>query len=178
MRAEKFIFFCLISFFLLIYPLDCFSAQSPDQIKKELIKKGFSEEVLNILNPRAQERLNSKVPAGVVWYSTFDRDAKSITVDFQSEEKIYHNSVTVFSLANGGCLTVQNTIIMSTGPLKEEAERWIELYKKRGIKFKTEEESPERIYLSAEGKLGVKIYLYAIGKNLCLQVFRNVESIK
>jgi len=176
MRIGKYLFFCFISFCLFIFPLDCFSAQSPDQIKKELIQKGFSEEVINILNPRAQERLNSKVPADVVWYATFDREAKSITIDFQAEEKT-HNSVTVVSLANGGCLTVQNTILMSIGPCKTEAQRWTDLYKKRGINLKTEEENQQHVYLTAEGNMGVKIFLYPIG-NLCMEVFRNVESVK
>jgi hypothetical protein len=176
MFAKRYVSFCLIAFFLLIYPLGYSSAQSPDEIKKELIKKGFSEEVINILNPRAQAKLNSKVPAGVVWYATFDREAKSITVDFQTEEKT-HNSITVVSLANGGCMTVQNTIMMSIGTTKIEAERWIALYKKHGVKLKIEEESQQRVYLSAEGNLGVKVYLYPMG-NLCMQVFRNVETIK
>ena len=167
---------CLLPFFLLIYPVAYSSAQSSEEIKRELIKKGFSEEIIKILNPRCQERLNSRLPVGLVWYATFDREAKSITVDFQTGAKT-HNSVTVVSLANGGCMTIQNTIIMTIGPCKAEAERWIDSYKKRGVKFKIEEESQQRIYMSAEGNLGVKVYLYPMG-NLCMQVFRNVETGK
>lgn len=151
-------------------------AQSPEEIKKQLIKKGISEEVINILNPRCQESLNMRLPAEVVWYATFDRDAKSVTIDFQTGGKT-HNSITVVSLKGGGCMTVHNTVIMTIGACKAEAEWWINSYKKRGVKIKIEEEGQQRIYLSAEGNLGVKVYLYPMG-NLCMQVFRNVETVK
>jgi hypothetical protein len=161
---------------LLIYPVAYSSAQSSDEIKKELIKKGFSEEVIKILNPRCQQRLNSRLPVGLVWYATFDREAKSITVDFQTGAKT-HNSVTVVSLANGGCMTIQNVVIMTIGPCKAEAERWIKTYKDLGVNIKIDEESQQRIYLATEGRLGLRVYLYPMG-NLCMQVFRNVETVK
>lgn len=176
MFVEKYVFSCLLSFFLLIYPVGYSSAQSPDEIKKQLMKNGVSEEVINLLNPRCQERLNLRLPAEVTWYATFDHEAKSVTVDFQTGAKT-HNSVTVVSLANGGCMTIQNSVIMTIGPYKAEAEWWIKTYKNRGINIKIEEESQQRIYLATEGRLGVRVYLYPIG-NLCMQVFRNVEVIK
>ena len=177
MFVKKYVFFVLIAFSLLMYPFDCFSAQSAEEIKKELVTKGFSQEIINLLNPHAQQILNVKVPAGVVWFATFDRESKSVTVDFQAAEKTHHTSVTVVSLPTGGCLAVQNTILIAKGACKEEAARWIDLYNKRGIKLKTEQENKEHIFLTAEGNLGIKIYLYAIG-NLSLEVIRNVESMK
>lgn len=152
------------------------SAQSPGEIKQQLLKKGLSEEIVNILNPLCQESLNKRLQADVIWYATFDREAKSVTVDFQAESKA-HNSITVVSLKNGGCMTVQNTIMMTIGPCKTEAEWWMNSYKKHGIKLKIEEESSQRIHITAEGNLGLKIYFYPMG-NLCMQVFRNVETIK
>lgn len=150
-------------------------AQSPE-VRNQLIKKGVSEEVINILSPLCQENLNRRLPADVIWYATFDRDAKSVTIDFQTGGKT-HNSITLVSLKDGGCMTVQNTVIMTTGLCKKEADLWIEDYKKRGVKVKIEEESQQRIYLSTEGNLGVKVYLYPMG-NLCMQVFRNFETLK
>jgi hypothetical protein len=141
-----------------------------------LIKKGIPQEVLNLLSPRCQASLNRRLPAEVVWYLTFDRDAKSVTIDFQAAGKS-HNSVTVFSLKEGGCMTIHNTIMMTIGPCKAEAQWWVDSYKKRGVKLKIEEESEQRIYMSSEGNLGIKVYLYPVG-NLCMQVFRNVETIK
>jgi hypothetical protein len=152
-------------------------AQSAEEIKKQLFKKGFTEEILSLLTPRCLESLNRKLPAETVWYATYDRDAKSVTVDFQTGVKAVHNTLTVVSLKNGGCMTVQDTIIMNVGPCKVEAESWMNLYKKRGITLKIEEESPKRIYLSTEGNLGVKIFLYTAG-NLCMVVYRNVETVK
>jgi hypothetical protein len=168
------LFFFIISIFC-IHP-DSY-AQSAGEIKKQLLKKGFTEEILSLLTPRCLESLNRKLPAETVWYATYDRDAKSVTVDFQTGVKAVHNTLTVVSLKNGGCMTVQDTIIMNVGPCKVEAESWMNLYKKRGIKLKIEEESPKRIYLSTEGNLGIKIFLYTAG-NLCMVVYRNVETVK
>lgn len=140
------------------------------------MKKGLSEEVLQVLNPRCQESLNARLPSDIIWYATYDRDARSVTIDFQSTGKT-HNSITTVSLQNGGCMTIQNTIIMTIGACKGEAEWWINSYKKRGLNLKIEEENQQRIYLSTEGNLGVKIYLYPM-RDLCMQVFRNVETVK
>ena len=168
-------------FFFFIISLFCFLlepyAQNTQEIRKQLLKKGLTEKTLNLLAPRCLEGLNRRVPDDTIWYATFDRDAKSITVDFQTGVKAVHNSVTVVSLKNEGCMTVVNTSIMAIGPCKVEADWWINNYKQRGIKMSIEEESPKRICLGAEGNLGIKIYFYTAG-NLCMEVFRNVEIIK
>jgi hypothetical protein len=163
-------------FFLLSYPTGHSYAQSPKEIKNQLIAKGFSEEVINIVNPRCQERLNTRVPEGVTWYATFDRDSRSITVDFRTEKRT-HNSITVVSLKENGCTTIQNNVMVTIGTCKEESESWIQSFKKRGIKLKIEEEDQQHVFLSAEGNLGMKVYLYSLG-NMCMHVFRNVETIK
>lgn len=159
----------------------CFAADSSGEspqrrtVNDHLLKKGFSQEIINLLNPLCQEQLNKSIPEGVLWYGTFDRDAKSVTVDFQTKEKA-HTTVTVVSNRDNGCMTVQQAIIMTTGMCKPESEAWINSYKKHGIKMKIEEENKQRIALSAEGNMGIKVYLYQMG-NLCMQVFRNVETL-
>ncbi len=162
--------------FLTCDPTGFSYAQSAQEIKNQLVKKGFSEEVIKLLTPKCQESLNKSVPDGVVWYGAFDRDAKSVTVDFQTKDRAHH-SVSVFSLKDGGCTRVQNTLMMTIGPCKAEAERWIEFYKKLGIKIKKEEENEQHIYLGTEGKLGQNVYLYPMS-NLCMQVYRSVETVK
>jgi hypothetical protein len=152
-------------------------AKTPEEIKKELIQKGFTEEILNLLTPRCLESLNRNMPKDIPWYATYDRDAKSVTVDFKPGVKAAHNSVTVVSMKDGGCMTLQNTATMSIGSCKIHAEWWMDQAKKRGIKLKIVEENEKQIYLSAEGNLSMKIYLYTAG-NLCMEVFRNVEVIK
>jgi hypothetical protein len=154
----------------------CSFAAPQEGVKEQLKKKGFSEEMINILNPLCQENLNRRLPADVIWYATFDHDAKSVTVDFQTKEKA-HKSVTVVSLKDGGCLNVLNTIVMTIGACKKESEAWIKSLEKRGVKVNIEDEDKQHIFLGAGGKFGVKVYLYQMG-NLCMQVFRNVESIK
>jgi hypothetical protein len=179
-----YLFLFLISFFCL--PPDLYAqpkttakttAKTTEEIKNQLLQKGFSEEILNLLNPRCLESLNRSLPKDIVWYATYDRDAKSVTVDFQPGVKAAHNSVTVVSLKDGGCMTVQNTAMMSIGACKIHAEWWIDQVKKRGIKLKIVEENEKHIYLSTEGNLGMKIFLYTAG-NLCLEVYRNVEVVK
>lgn len=165
----------ILIFFSLCYLSTYSYAQSPD-VKNQLIKKGISEDIINILNPLCKESLNMRLPSDVIWYATFDRDAKSVTIDFQTAGKT-HNSITVVSLKDGRCMTVQNTVIMTAEQCKKEADLWMEDYKKRGIKVKIEEENQQRIYLSTEGNLGVNVYLYPMG-NLCMQVFRNFETLK
>ncbi len=152
-------------------------AKTTAEIKKELLQKGFTEEILNLLTPRCLESLNRSVPKDIVWYATYDRDAKSVTVDFQPGERISHNSITVVSLKDGGCMTAQNTAMMSIGSCKIHADWWIDQLKKKGIKLKIVEENEKRIYLSAEGNLAIKIFLYTTG-NLCMEVHRNIEVVK
>lgn len=171
----KYISLCLIFLPLFCSVMDSF-AQSPEDIKKQLIKKGVSQEVINLLNPRCRERLNSRLPSGVTWYATFDRSAKSVTVDFQTAAKA-HETVTEVSLSNGGCMTIQNAVLVTVGSCQEEVGRWIESYKKRGVNMKIVEESQQRIYLGTEGHLGIKVFLYPLGDR-CMQVFRNVETVK
>ncbi len=161
---------------LVCYPHIGSYAQSSEEIRNQLMKKGVTEEIIKLLTLKSQESLNRRLPDGVIWYATFDRYAKSITIDYQATNKT-HNSITVVSLKDGGCMTVQNTVIMTQESCKVEAERWIASYKKRGIKVKKEEESQQRIYLSTEGNVAAKIYLYPMG-NLCMQVFRTLETIK
>jgi hypothetical protein len=153
------------------------TAKTAEEIKKELLQKGFTEEILNLLTPRCLESLNRSVPKDIVWYATYDRDAKSVTVDFQPGVKSAHNTITVVSLKEGGCMTVQNNAMMSVGSCKIHKEWWMDQAKKKGIKLKIVEENEKHIYLSAEGNLGIKIFLYTAG-NLCMEVSRNVEVIK
>lgn len=175
--VPKYMRFVLICIVFLIHYLTIYSYAGPkEEAKDQLVKKGFSEEIINILNPLCQENLNRIIPADVTWYTTYDNDAKSVTVDFQTKGKA-HKSITVVSLKEGGCLTVNNAIFMTIGTCKGEAESWIDTFKKLKVNLKIEEEDKHRIYLSAGGTLGIKVYLYQMG-NLCMQVFRNVESIK
>jgi hypothetical protein len=160
-----------------IFSLSICSFATPQEgVKEQLIKKGFSEDTINILSPLCQENLNRRLPADVIWYATFDRDAKSVTVDFQTKENA-HNSITVVSVKDEGCMVVQQTIFVTKEACKPAAEGWINSLKKRGLNVKIQEENNERIYLGSEGNLGIKVYIYPMG-NLCMQVFRNVESIK
>lgn len=146
------------------------------EVSDELIKKGISGDVVNFLGPLCQESLNRRLPAGVTWHATFDRDAKSVTVDFQTAEKS-HNSLTVVSLAGEGCMTVQNNVFVTVKACDEEAEWWTSNYKKKGVDVKVADRDKNHIYLGASGNLGVKIYLYQFG-NACMQVFRNAEMVK
>jgi len=176
LKNKAHIFLAAIIIILICLPADSFAESSQGQtVNDQLLKKGFSQDIVNLLNPLCQEQLNKRIPEGVLWYGTFDRDAKSVTADFQTKDKA-HTTVTVVSNKNNTCMTVQQAIIMTTGMCKPESEAWINSYKKHGIKMKIEEENKQRIVLSAEGNLGIKIYLYQMG-NLCMQVFRNVETL-
>lgn len=164
-----------IIFLLCFASYSCGEPSKAQTINDQLMKKGFSQEIINLLNPLCQEQLNKKVPEEVLWYGTFDRDTNSVTVDFQTKEKA-HTTVTVVSNKKNGCMAVQQAVIMTTGMCKSESAEWVNAYKKNGIKMKIEEENKQRIALSAEGNLGIKVYLYQMG-NMCMQVFRNVEVL-
>jgi hypothetical protein len=174
-KHVRLVLICIV-FSIFFFSICSFAASQEGGVKEQLKKKGFSEEIINILNPLCQDTLNSIVPSEVIWYATFDRDAKSVTVDFQTKEKA-HKSITVVSLKDGGCLNVLNTVVVSIGACKEKAELWIKSFEKHGVKLNIEDEDKQHIYLGASGKLGIKVYLYQMG-NLCMQVFRNVESVK
>lgn len=164
-----------IIFLLCFASYSCGESSNAQNINNHLLKKGFSQEIINLLNPLCREQLNKKVPEEILWHGTFDRDTKSVTVDFQTKENA-HNSVTVVSNKNNGCMTVHQAVIMTTGICKSESGEWINSYKKHGVKIKIEDENKRRIILGAEGNLGIKVYLYQMG-NICMQVFRNVEVL-
>lgn len=176
MEKRAYIFLTSIIILLLCYVSD--SLGEPPKVQtanEQLLKKGFSQEIINLLNPLCQEQLNKKVPEEILWHGTFDRDTKSVTVDFKTKENS-HNTVTVVSNRNNGCMTVHQAVIMTTGICKSESKEWINSYKKHGVKVKVEDENKQRIILGTEGNLGIKVHLYQMG-NLCMQVFRNVEAL-
>jgi len=165
----------LIALLAAVVLLSTFQGADAEEAKAALLAKGFSEETLGVMNPLCLRSLDQRVPPRALWYATFDRASRTLTVDFQASDKVHH-SFLFTSVGEDRCEIYHVAVYVIEKDFKNEARDWLRTFKEKGIEVEVAEETPQRIYVVGRGNSGIKLFLYPMGK-YTLGIFRNFQAL-
>jgi len=143
--------------------------------RASLLEKGFSEETLEGMNSICLRSLDQRVPEGALWYATFDRDTRTLTVDLQTPDKVHH-SFLFASMREDRCNIYHAAVYVIERDFVTEAKGWYRTLRQKGLEVEVLEETPQRICLVGAGNSGIKVFLYPMGK-YTLGIFRDFQAL-